>query len=172
MRESGIVVPTCAFRDVLAVEDVRTLCAMTAGTGFFSEAEVGIVEELAWESITDGEESGYCFLLARDGGHAPDAPVGFACFGPVPCTLGSWHLYWVVVDQGMQGRGYGRQICREVEHRIRVQGGRKVFLETSSRDQYLSTRGFYEACGYGLESTLVDYYALGEDCLVYTKVLK
>lgn len=159
------------FRDTLLVEDVRNLCGITALTGFFTEEEVLIVEELAWSAITDGEESDYSFLLALPGSGDRKNPVGFACFGRVPSTRGSWDLYWIVVDELLQGHGYGRSILREVEKRINAQGGRKIFLETSSREQYVSTRGFYESNGYLMESTLRDYYDRGEDCLVYTKVL-
>lgn len=171
MSEPEIVPMDIEFGDELAVEDVRTLCSLAAETRFFSEEEVLIVEELAWAAITEGEESGYRFLLARPAGDGQAAPVGFACFGPVPCTRGSWDLYWIVVDQAMQGHGLGRRILRESERRVLALGGRKMFLETSSREQYTPTRGFYEACGYRLESRLLDYYDRGEDCHIYTRTL-
>lgn len=160
------------FLDTLLVEDVRHLCGITALTGFFTEEEVLIVEELAWSAITEGEESDYSFLLALPGNGDRKNPIGFACFGKVPCTQGSWDLYWIVVDGQLQGHGYGRSILREVEKRIHAQDGRKIFLETSSREQYLSTRGFYESNGYLMESTLRDYYNRGEDCLIYSKELR
>lgn len=171
VRQPEIITMDVVFGDQLAVEDVRTLCALAAETRFFSEEEVLIVEELAWAAITEGEESGYHFLLARPEGDHAAQPVGFACFGPVPCTRGSWDLYWIVVDSAMHGRGLGRRILREAERRVLALGGRKMFVETSSREQYAPTRGFYEACGYALESRLLDYYDRGEDCLVYTRTL-
>jgi ribosomal protein S18 acetylase RimI-like enzyme len=166
-----IVHTDIVFRDELTVEDVRTLCALTAETRFFSEEEVLVVEELAWAAITEGEASGYHFLVANPDGSGQTFPVGFACYGPVPCTRGSWDLYWIVVDHAMQGQGLGRRILRESERRVLAQDGRKMFLETSSREQYTPTRGFYEACGYRLEASLFDYYDRGEDCLIYTRAL-
>ncbi|MFH1913823.1 MAG: GNAT family N-acetyltransferase [Pseudomonadota bacterium] len=171
MSNTHILTLDIAYGDQLAVEDVRTLCALAAETRFFSEQEVLIVEELAWAAITEGEESGYHFLLARPEADALAAPVGFACFGPVPCTHGSWDLYWIVVDHAMQGRGLGKRILRESERRMLALGGRKVFVETSSRELYRPTQGFYESSGYGMESRLIDYYDRGEDCLVYTRTL-
>jgi ribosomal protein S18 acetylase RimI-like enzyme len=171
IADPEIVTRDFEMSDELAVEDVRTLCSLAWETRFFSEEEVLIVEELSWAAITEGEESGYNFLLARPSGEANGAPAGFACFGPVPCTRGSWDLYWIVVDQAMQGQGLGRRILREAERRILAQGGRKIFLETSSREQYTPTRKFYEACGYLMESRLLDYYDRGEDCLVYARSL-
>ena len=159
------------FLDALVFEDIRRLCALTADTGFFSEAEVLIVDELAKASLSQGEASGYHMLLAvADPGHR-DRLLGFACFGPVPGTAFSWHLYWVVVDKSMQGQGVGRRLHAEVEARVLGRGGRKLFLETSSRAQYQPTRGFYESCGYLAEARLADYYAPGEDCIHYSKVL-
>ncbi|MBI9078803.1 MAG: GNAT family N-acetyltransferase [Pseudodesulfovibrio sp.] len=172
MAEHEIMTDAIIFLDQLVIEDVKTLCDMTVETGFFSNDEVLIVEELAWSFITEGAESDYSFLLAAPGCAQHDRPFAFACFGPIPCTNGSWELYWIVVDQHSQGCGFGRRLNNEMERRIRAMGGRKIFLETSSRTQYLSTRGFYEACGYQMESRLVDYYEQGEDCLVYSKILK
>ncbi len=160
-----------AFTSQLTVKDVRSLSEMTSGTGFFSEEEVSIVKELIWAAITDGEESGYLFIMAlpKDGDRS--RPLGFACYGPAPCTRDSWRLYWIVVDGKMQGQGHGKKIICEVERRVRARGGRKIFLETSSRQQYSSTWRFYESSGYSLETRFKDYYAQGEDCLVFAKEL-
>ena len=168
--------PELVFLDTLVEADVARLCDLTRETGFFSDDEVLIVDELARASLDRGVASGYHMLLAvdastADGADRRDHPLGFACFGPVPCTEGSWHLYWVVVDKGMQGRGLGRIIQAEAERRIRAMGGRKLFLETSDRPQYAPTRGFYESRGFREEARLADYYQPGEACLHYSKVL-
>ena len=172
MLEPELVSNDIIFKDSLLVEDIKHLSRMTARTEFFSEEEVQIVDELAWSAVTEGEESDYSFLLALPETEDRAHLLGFACFGRIPGTDGSWALYWIVVDEQVQGQGYGRSILHEVERRICTRGARKIFLETSSREQYVSTRGFYEANGYLMESVLKDYYAQGEDCLVYTKNLK
>ena len=159
------------LRTEVRAEDVGVLCALAAGTGFFSDEEVLIVEELVLAAMTDGEGSGYSFLIAHPEGGERDRPVGFACFGPVPCTKGSWDLYWIVVDGRLRGRGYGSRLLAEAERRVCGLGGRKMFAETSSREQYAPTRGFYTASGYTLASRLTDYYDRGEDCVVYAKEL-
>ncbi|MBI9112177.1 MAG: GNAT family N-acetyltransferase [Maridesulfovibrio ferrireducens] len=159
------------FLTELVFDDVKKLCSMTAQTGFFSEEEVLIVEELAWASISEGEKSGYHFLLVLPQHEGGANPLGFACYGPIPGTKDSWDLYWIVVDEKVQGCGYGRRIIKEVESRIRAVDGRKIFLETSSREEYSSTRGFYESSGYVLESRLLDYYDRGEDCIIFVKEL-
>jgi len=173
---AGTIAPESLQCDViflteLVPDDVKTLCNMTAQTGFFSEEEVLIVDELARASISEGEKSGYHFLLVLPENGDRKHPLGFACYGPIPGAIGSWDLYWIVVDRKDQGHGYGKRIATEVENRIRTVGGRKIFLETSSRVQYSSTRCFYESSGYKPETRLLDYYDLGEDCVIFTKEL-
>lgn len=159
------------FRNGLEQRDVAALCALAAQTGFFSDDEVLIVDELVRAALEQGDVSGYHFLVVHDGAEGKE-PAGFACFGPVPCTEGSWDLYWIAVSPVVQGKGFGHALLGEVERRVRILGGRKLFLETSSRGQYAPTRGFYLSNGYREEARLRDYYAPGEDCLAFAKALK
>lgn len=171
MSEEDTPAERPVFLDRLEAGDIDRLCELTRSTGFFSEAEVLIVDELARAAVERGEASGYHMLLVVADAARRDRPLGFACYGPVPCTEGSWHLYWVVVDPARQGRGLGRAIQAEVERRVRERGGRKLFLETSDRPQYAPTRGFYESCGFAVEARLADYYQPGEACLHYSREL-
>ncbi|MBL8851541.1 MAG: hypothetical protein JNG89_17790, partial [Planctomycetaceae bacterium] len=57
------------------------------------------------------------------------------------------------------------------ERLIAKRGGRRVYAETSGREQYAPTRAFYERCGYQREATLKDFYAPGDDKVVYGKVV-
>ena len=50
-------------------------------------------------------------------------------------------------------------------------GRTRVYVETSTRPQYLPTRAFYLACGYELAAELVDFYAPGDGKAVFLKVL-
>jgi hypothetical protein len=58
----------------------------------------------------------------------------------------------------------------ESEQRIRHAGGRHVYIETSGRSQYSSTRAFYERCGYERVAEMADFYAPGDSKLIYRKV--
>ena len=49
---------------------------------------------------------------------------------------------------------------------------RQVYIETSNREQYAPTRGFYLRCGYRQEALLKDFYAVGDDKVIYGKVLE
>jgi hypothetical protein len=57
----------------------------------------------------------------------------------------------------------------EVEVQIVRRGGRHIYIETSSRPQYLPTRSFYRRCGYEIVAQLVDFYDRGDDKIIWRK---
>jgi ribosomal protein S18 acetylase RimI-like enzyme len=161
-----------APNELTAREEVRPsdrdgVRAMVHSTAFFSAEEEDVAVELVDERLAKGPSSGYHFLFLDRAGF----PMAYACFGPVPCTKESFHLYWIVVDQKLRGQGIGPRLMSMAEERIRVMGGRRIYAETSSRDQYAPTRRFYEKCGFSIEARLKDYYSPGEDLLIFTRVL-
>ena len=97
--------------------------------------------------------------------------VGFACFGPTPCTVNTWDLYWIAVDPGGHRQGVGRKLMDACEGRIAAAQGRLIVVETSSRTDYGPTRAFYEALGYSAAARVPGFYADGDDMVVYTKRL-
>ncbi len=136
-------------------------------TGFFHPYEVDIAAELVDERLKKGDVSGYHFIMADYYGRL----AGYACFGPIPCTESSFDLYWIAVHPNFQERGLGRQLMRESENRIRHMGGTRIYVDTSSREQYASTRTFYESCGYVLETIQQDFYAKGDGKAIYCKTI-
>ena len=155
------------LREELLPGDEHRIRRLAAATGFFYDDEVLIAGELAEERLAKGEASGYRFVLAEEEGQL----LGYVCFGPIPCTRASHDLYWIAVRPDQQGRGLGRQLLREAEERIRLDGGRRVYIETSMRLKFAPTRAFYQACGYRREAVFADFYDRGDDKAVYCKVL-
>jgi ribosomal protein S18 acetylase RimI-like enzyme len=105
------------------------------------------------------------------GAYAADRLMGFAAFGPVPCTLATWDLYWIVVDPTLQGTGIGRQLMAYCEETIVAEGGRLIVVETSSRADYAPTRAFYRRLGYEERAAIPEYYAPGDGLILFTKYL-
>jgi ribosomal protein S18 acetylase RimI-like enzyme len=162
IRAAGLLVrdePVPADRDV-----VRRIVAESE---FFTEAEVDIAVELVDERLAKGAASGYEFHFMESDG----AVRGYACYGEIPCTVGSFDLYWVAVDKSQQRRGIGKLLVELVEERLREQGGRKVYIETSSKPLYDPTRAFYARCGYREVARFPDFYAPGDGKVVYEKTL-
>ena len=56
----------------------------------------------------------------------------------------------------------------EMERRL-AGVARLVVIETAGRPDYLRTRRFYESRGYGAVATVPDFYAPGDDQVVYVK---
>jgi len=157
---------SCSLRPVGRAHRAR-LEQLTRDTGLFREEEVGTAVELLDASLGERGTDDYRFVGAFD----TDDLVGYACWGPTPGTMGTWDLYWIVVDRDRQGTGIGTQLLVEVESRLTAHGARLVVVETSSRADYAPTRGFYEARGYTRAATIPGYYAPGDDLVIYTKDL-
>lgn len=156
-----------AWREHVAPGDRNTVQSIVASTGFFSDEEVRLAVELVDDFLHRGHESGYAFLFAQQGEHV----LGYACYGPIPCTRHSFDLYWIAVHRTEQRRGLGQAIMQQVETRVRKAGGRQLYIDTSGRAQYAPSRAFYQRCGYDQVATLPDFYAPGDEKVIYVKKL-
>jgi len=155
---------TCSLRPLGRAHRAR-LEQLTRATGLFREEEVATAVELLDESLAGDED--YQFV----GGFERDELIGYGCWGPTPGTVATSDLYWIVVDRVRQGAGIGSQLLGEIERRLAADGRRLVVVETSSRPDYAPTRGFYDARGYTRAATIPEYYAPGDDLVIYTKDL-
>jgi ribosomal protein S18 acetylase RimI-like enzyme len=162
--------PSAITDEVIAVRlgalqrtDRGRLREILDATAVFRPDEVSVALEL-FDEAPDGD---YEFL----GGYDDDDLVAYACFGSTPGTDRTFDLYWIAVHPKMQGRGGGSRLLGEVEQRLRARGARLLVAETSSRPEYQPTRRFYSARGYQEAARMRDYYAVGDDRLIYTKAL-
>jgi GNAT superfamily N-acetyltransferase len=96
--------------------------------------------------------------------------VGWICWGPTPCTLGTFDLYWMAVDPAVHTAGIGTALMREMEGRL-AGSARLIVVETAGRPDYRPTCAFYEARGYRRAAVIPDFYAPGDDQVVYVKTL-
>ena len=156
------------FRLEVTAEDRERVQALVQSTGVFSPSEVAVAVELVDERLAKGPASGYEFIFAEQQGRT----LGYACYGHIAVTAASYDLYWVAVDKSAQGQGLGRALLEKSEQLIRQRGGRRMYIETSSRHDYAPTRTFYLRCGYQEEAVLKDFYAPGDDKVIYVKALE
>jgi ribosomal protein S18 acetylase RimI-like enzyme len=99
------------------------------------------------------------------------ALIGYACYGATPGTTGTYDLYWIAVHPEHQGEGGGSRLLDEVERRLRERAARMLVVETSSRTDYASTRRFYGRRAYAECASIRDFYAFGDDRLIFAKRL-
>ena len=163
--------PLAALRvAALGAADRSRVEAILRATAVFRDDEVAVAIELFDEAHGGraGAEADYTFVGAfTDDGHL----VGYACYGPTPATDRTYDLYWIAVDPAAQGSGAGTRLLAEVERRLCDARGRMLVVETSSRDEYDATRGFYAARGYQEAARVGHFYAPGDDRVIYTKRL-
>jgi len=141
--------------------------SMARDTQVFRPEELDILREVLTDCL-DKPGSGYRMLV-----HSVDgAPAGFAIFGRSPCTMASWDLYWLVVDKRFQSKGIGRLLVAQVENEIARSGAKAgVRVETSGRPDYLAARTFYARVGYIQAGILQEFYAPGDDLVLFYKLV-
>jgi ribosomal protein S18 acetylase RimI-like enzyme len=147
--------------------DVEQVRALVTATGFFSDEEIAVAVELVEERLAKGTVCDYRFIFAEEDWRL----TAYSCFGRVPLTRSSYDLYWIVVAPEAQGAGIGRSLLARTESAIAGMGGTALYAETSGRLQYAPTRSFYRRCGYREAALFPDFYAPGDDKIVFEKRL-
>lgn len=97
--------------------------------------------------------------------------VGFTYCEPERMTEGTWNLLAIAITPDLQGRGGGASLVASLEAELGGRGARILIVETSGLDAYARTRAFYAGLGYELEARIRDFYAAGEDKIVFRKAI-
>ena len=161
--------PPERFRREVVSSDVAAIRALVSATGVFRADEVDVAEELVRERLARGDASGYHFVILE----STDGELrGYACYGLIPCTVASYDLYWIAVAPAQQRGGLGRRILEAVEADVAARGGTAIYVDTSGRAAYAPTRAFYERNGYLRAAQFADFYAPGDDKVVYVRRLQ
>ena len=152
----AIVLRPAAAADRAAVEAITRAC------GVFRADEVLVALEVL-DAAAGGDPS-YTAFVAEEAGRV----TGWICWGATPCTVGTWDMYWLAVDPARHGAGVGSRLVAEMERRL-AGLARLIIVETAGRPEYAGTRAFYEARGYRRVATIPEFYAPGDDQVVYVK---
>ena len=96
---------------------------------------------------------------------------GVAYYIPEQMTAGTWNLLLIAVDPDAHGQGIGSTLMRHVETELAGEDVRILLVETSGVPDFARTRGFYEMLGYDREARIRDYYAAGDDKVIFRKAL-
>ncbi|MFA5443850.1 MAG: GNAT family N-acetyltransferase [Bacteroidales bacterium] len=155
------------FREVLLEQDLSELTAIMESTGLFYGFEIEVALEVLQSFLDHGETSGYYCIVALEN----EVCAGYAVYGPTPCTLSGWDIYWMAVRKELQGKGLGSGLIKRAEQNIALQGGTAVWIETSGRSAYLPTRKFYEKHQYQKMAELPGFYAPGDSKVIYGKTI-
>jgi ribosomal protein S18 acetylase RimI-like enzyme len=154
------------LRNLTAADRVR-IEEITRAVGLFREDEIPVALEVFDEALRDGL-SGQSYQVL--GAEVEGSLSGWICWGPTPCTLGTYDLYWLAVDPALQGAGIGTLLVGEMERRL-AGVARLIVVETAGRPDFGATRAFYDARGYVPTATIPDFYAPGDDQVVFVKAV-
>ncbi len=141
--------------------------AILRSTEFFYEFEIETALEIADETLSRGEQSGYSWMKIID----EDGLVAFANYGKNAFSTHSWDLYWIAVHQNSRNKKLGSVLLKAIEEDVRELKGKILWIETSGRPLYASTEGFYTRNGYDLQASLKEFYGPGDPKQIYAKVL-
>jgi ribosomal protein S18 acetylase RimI-like enzyme len=148
----------------LTADDRTRIEEITRLVGVFREDELLVALEVFDEAVRGAAGNTYSLLGAQVDGDV----AGWICWGPTPCTLGTYDLYWMAVAPEAQGNGIGKALLEEMERRL-AGVARLIVIETAGRPDYAPTRAFYQARGYSPVSRIPDFYAPGDDQVVFVK---
>jgi ribosomal protein S18 acetylase RimI-like enzyme len=134
-------------------------------TKAFAEHEIAVALELV--DLGDQETpDGYHFFVAET---EQGDLAGYVCYGHTPCTDGTYDLYWIATNPTLHGKGIGQALTRAVEESVKSRQGRLLLIETASKASYAATRNFYQRAGYLEVARVPDFYAAGDDRVIYAK---
>ena len=91
----------------------------------------------------------------------------FICFGPTPMTSGTFDLYWIGTAQGQEKKGRAKSLVAFMLQQLRLQQGRLVRIETSSKDTYQGTLAFYQRLQFEQVAMIKDFYAQGDHLVIF-----
>jgi ribosomal protein S18 acetylase RimI-like enzyme len=102
---------------------------------------------------TDGKAGGFCYAV------------------PEELADGAWNMLALAVLPSKQGNGCGGAIAQHLEVELKTRGQRILIADTSGADTFAKTREFYRGNGYVEEARIRDFWAKGDDKVVFWKSL-
>ncbi len=147
--------------------ETDALKEIARGTQVFKPMEIDALGEVLDDYHAGMHREGHKAVTFEQNGK----PIGFAYYAPTAMTDRTWHLYWIFVDKKTHAKGIGTKLLKFAEEEIKQTGGRLFLIETSSLPSYDPTRKFYLKHGYEQAATIRDFYADGDDQVIFRKHL-
>lgn len=143
--------------------DLPAVATILDDSGLFPSALLADMTE----PYLSGSSADLWLVMCED-----ETPLGFTFCAPERLTDKTYNLLAIAVAPARQGRGLGKALVDALERRLIAIGARILLVETSSLDAYDATRGFYDGLAFTREARIRDFYAAGEDKIVFWKKLQ
>ncbi|MEM8637404.1 MAG: GNAT family N-acetyltransferase [Cyanobacteria bacterium P01_G01_bin.54] len=147
-------------------DDTAALLALAEATGLFPPEALTFLRQMLAESFAASDDFAAFWLTDNQ-----DGPVGVAYCEPERMTNNTWNLQMILIHPDRQGQGRGTALLQHVERAVAARQGRLLIVETSGLPAFKRTRDFYIKCDYTLEGRIRDFYARGDDKVIFRKVL-
>jgi ribosomal protein S18 acetylase RimI-like enzyme len=154
----GLVIRTTAL------DDVAPLQAVLQGTALFPPE---MLPDLIG-AYFDGSAPDAIWLSCLQAGQV----VGFCHAMPETLADGTWNMLAIAVLPAAQGGGCGGALVRHLEDMLRARAARVLIADTSGTNAFAQTRAFYRKNGYAEEARIRDFWAAGDDKVVFWKALQ
>jgi len=153
----------------MEARDRGPVLGLIRATGFFTDAEVGVAEELLDAYLGKPDQKDYHVAVMEND---EKAVAGYMTWGPTPLAEDAYDIYWMAVAPSEQGKGRGKALVRWIEDEVRRRDGRVILIETSSQPKYHGTRQFYIDLDYREVARVPDFYRAGDDRVIYAKYFR
>lgn len=144
--------------------DTDALMRIVEDSGQFDTEGLAHVRGALDEHLAGNDDA---LWLTADDGEA----IGVAYCAPEPVTSGTWNLLMLWMRQDRGNSGHGTALVERIEALLSAREARLLIVETSGLAAFDSARRFYNRCGFTEEARIRDFFARGDDKLVYTKAL-
>lgn len=144
-------------------DDIPALQEVLNGTALFPSE---MLPDMVGGFLSDGQSSDIWLTCETN-----DQAVGFCYATPEALAEGAWNMLAIAILPAEQGNGCGRAICQHLEAELKGRGQRILIADTSGTDEFTQTREFYRKNGYSEEARIRDFWAAGDDKVVFWKSL-
>jgi ribosomal protein S18 acetylase RimI-like enzyme len=148
--------------------DAKPLEEMLSRIPNFADKEISVAMELVNIAAVNTDQTDYNIFVYEN----ENRLVGYHCTGRRPLTDGVFDLYWIAADPASPVKGVGKALLDHAEEFVISNNGRWILAETSSKDDYSNTRRFYLKNNYSVIAEINDFYAEGDNLLVFGKFFK
>lgn len=100
-----------------------------------------------------------------------DEPVGVAYCAAEPVTSGTWNLLMLWTRHDRENHGHGSALVERVEKVLTDRQARLLIVETSGLPEFEKARAFYDKISFVQEARVKNFFAPGDDKIIYTKQL-
>jgi ribosomal protein S18 acetylase RimI-like enzyme len=145
--------------------DAAAIRAILSDSGQFDADGLDFVHNTLDQHLTGHGDA--IWLTADDG-----EPVGVAYCASEVLAPGVWNLLMLWTRADRRRAGQGAALVHQVESVLHERAARLLLVETSGQPGFAAARAFYSKLGFSHEATIRNYFAPGDDKLVYTKALQ